>query len=263
MPSSFRSSDIALARRLEAAEAANGFTLARASRGEAEAIAGGCALYAGVNSPMTHALGIGMDETVPPEEFDRLEQFFFDRGSACLIDLCPMAGLSVVEQVTRRGYRVVEFNNLMLRRIEPGLPLFTPPEGVAIRDDAPYEVWCRTMIDGFGGPDGFPPDIMETIMPIPVIGDSLLAEIDGQPAAAAAMSVQAGVALLAGDATLMWARRRGLQCALIGERLRRAAEAGCDLAMACVVPGTQSHRNYERMGFELFYMRVNVMRPPE
>ncbi len=38
------------------------------------------------------------------------------------------------------------------------------------------------------------------------------------------------------------------------------ARAGCDLAAATVIPGSASHRNYDRCGFQLVYMRVNVIR---
>ena len=88
-----------------------------------------------------------------------------------------------------------------------------------------------------------------------------MARLGGKPAAAAGMSMEAGVALLAGDATLPASRGLGLQGLLVRERIARAARAGCDLAMACVLPGSGSHRNYERAGFQLVYMRVNVKRP--
>jgi len=88
-----------------------------------------------------------------------------------------------------------------------------------------------------------------------------MARLGGNPAAAAGMSAEAGVALLSGDATLQSSRGLGLQGVLIRERIARAARAGCDLAMACVLPGSGSHRNYERAGFQMVYMRVNVKRP--
>jgi hypothetical protein len=74
------------------------------------------------------------------------------------------------------------------------------------------------------------------------------------------MDVHAGLATLIGDATLVPARGRGLQLALIRHRLRRAAQLGCDLASASVVPGSISHRNYERAGFHFVYARVKVSR---
>ncbi len=80
--------------------------------------------------------------------------------------------------------------------------------------------------------------------------------------AGAAMDVHAGLATFFGDATLVPARGHGLQVALIRQRLRRAAELGCDLATASVVPGSSSHRNYERAGFQLVYGRVMVALAP-
>jgi hypothetical protein len=67
-----------------------------------------------------------------------------------------------------------------------------------------------------------------------------------------------GVALLYGDATVPQARGRSWQNALITARLAAAQKLGCDLAAASVLPGSSSHRNYERAGFQLLYMRVNL-----
>ena len=89
-------------------------------------------MFAGVGSPLTHALGIGMNGAVSDEEFDRLEAFFRERGSPSLIDLCPMADLSVIEQVTRRGYKLIEFNNLMLKRLAHAAQSFVPPEDLRV-----------------------------------------------------------------------------------------------------------------------------------
>jgi GNAT superfamily N-acetyltransferase len=74
------------------------------------------------------------------------------------------------------------------------------------------------------------------------------------------MNIHQGAVAFFGDATLRSFRGRGVQSALIARRARLARDAGCDLAVACVIPGSGSHRNYERLGFQLVYMRVNVMR---
>ena len=65
------------------------------------------------------------------------------------------------------------------------------------------------------------------------------------------MGIASGVALFYGDATLPSARRKGWQSKLIRARLHAAQREGCDLAVACVLPGSGSHRNYEREGFGL------------
>lgn len=261
----FSTADLALARRTEAAEAANGFALVRnaqSARVEAIPAMGGCAIFAGNGSPMTHALGIGMEGPVSCEEFDRMEEFFRERGSASLIDLCPLADQTVIDQVLTRGYHVLEFNNLMLRPVRPEDADYAAPAplGVTLASTGRYAEWCRLVMRGFAGVADMPDEAAEVLMDLNSVGDSFFGEVDGVPRGGAAMAVQQGIALLFGDSTLTEARGLGLQTALIRHRVAQAARAGCDWAMACVVPGTASHRNYERCGFHLFYMRVNVQR---
>ena len=250
-----RPSDIELARRLEAAEAVNAFALAGQGPGiETDAIAGGCAMFAGVNSPLTHAMGCGMSGSVDRAEIERLERFFFDRGSDCMIDLCPMADAGLVQAVMDRGYCILEFNNLMVRPVTLGDGGW---ESDSFRfeqvEEATRSQWLAVVAEGFQAP-------LAILENIPLCGDTLMARRDGHPVAAAGMALETGVALLFGDATVPASRGLGLQSALIGERVARAARAGCDLAVACVLPGSGSHRNYERAGFQLLYMRVNVKR---
>ena len=51
-------------------------------------------------------------------------------------------------------------------------------------------------------------------------------------------------------------RRRGLQAALLQERMRYAFEHGCDLAMMVAEAGSNSQRNAERKGFQIAYTRI-------
>lgn len=83
-----------------------------------------------------------------------------------------------------------------------------------------------------------------------------LAEFDGTRGAAGLLSIQDGVALFGGSATIPELRRRGLQAALLQERMRYAHNHGCDLAMMASVPGSDSQRNAERKGFRIAYTRT-------
>src|SRR3954468_10675519 len=95
------SGDRNLAARIERSEAQNAEKMARLAcesfpHASFLTIAGGIAIFTGLGSPMTHAMGIGMSGSVPEEELARLESFYAERGSSCLIDLCPMAHDSVI-----------------------------------------------------------------------------------------------------------------------------------------------------------------------
>ena len=259
----FSSADLAIARRLEAAEAGNCRALAQTlARYQADAaaqpFAGGVAMFAGVGSPMTHALGIGVSGPVPDEEMERMEAFFRERGSACLIDLCPLADASVIAYVQSHPYRIIEFNNVMVRSIRPD-ELFDPVAGVHRVPAEELGTWARVVSEGFS--EAMPvTDEMTKMMMETCGGSQCWLAGDGTPVAGAAMGIYEGVALFYGDATLASARRQGWQSAFIRRRLAAAQQQGCDLAVACVLPGSGSHRNYERAGFQLVYMRVNLMR---
>jgi GNAT superfamily N-acetyltransferase len=83
-----------------------------------------------------------------------------------------------------------------------------------------------------------------------------IGEVDGQPGAAGALCMHEGVALFAGAATVPEMRRRGLQGALLEERMRYAFHHGCDLAMMVAEAGSESQRNAERQGFLVAYTRL-------
>jgi hypothetical protein len=83
-----------------------------------------------------------------------------------------------------------------------------------------------------------------------------LARIENAVAGAATLAIRDGVAGLFGASTLPAFRNRGVQTALLGTRLARAAEAKCDLAACLAQPGSTSQRNVMRKGFSVLYTRV-------
>ncbi len=263
MASGFSSTDRALAARIEAAEAENMIALAHSLSSAQpdtalEPFGGGVAIFAGVGSPMTHAVGVGMQRPVPEEEFERMESFFRDRDSACLIDLCPLADASVVAFVQSRPYRVIEFNNVLARRIvadeEIGID-------ARVRPVQPNEIedFSRLILRGFSESMPFSEEMVRTMSATMGPSRSWVAG-EREPEAGAAMGIRSGVALFYGDATLPRGRRKGWQLKLIQSRLLAAQREACDLGVVTVLPGSGSHRNYERAGFQLVYMRVNLMR---
>jgi GNAT superfamily N-acetyltransferase len=120
--------------------------------------------------------------------------------------------------------------------------------------------WFRLTIRGFTGIDAPTDEMLAVFDGLSGIGQAFRATWFGEPAGGASMSIHNKVAMLHGDSTLIAHRNRGIQRALIRHRLMLAESQGADLAMACVIPGSASHRNYERCGFRLFYMRVNIAR---
>ena len=88
-----------------------------------------------------------------------------------------------------------------------------------------------------------------------------LARIDGRVVGGATLGIRGRIAGLFGASTLPDYRNRGVQTALLHWRLRRAVEAGCELAMSLAHPGSHSQRNITRLGFQTLYTRVKFERP--
>ena len=149
--------DLALAREIELAEGEAAVACARmrkALQAEAdsavESIAGGYAVYCGANSPVTQAVGLGLNGPVSTEEFDRLEEFYFSRNEAVRVETCPLADATLLEHYKERGYHVSEFSNVMVRGIA-GDERFAMADGVEVRKAVPAEIelWTLTVAQGF------------------------------------------------------------------------------------------------------------------
>jgi GNAT superfamily N-acetyltransferase len=266
--------DLDLARRVEMAEANAGRECAESchrlhpeySIAVAE-IAGGVAVFAGVDSPVTQAVGVGLHGEVSDAELDALGEFFHSRKAPAAIELCPMVDMSLYEKFGTRNYRLLEVSNVLLlddlkaARISGELP-----PGVTVRVAMPGEskLWTLTVTQGFA--EHFPVtqamlDLMEGFY-YRSTACCYLAFVDGEIAGGAAVSAQHGVCGLFGASTLPAFRRRGVQSALLATRLAWAREKGCDLAVSITQPGSISHRNIERSGFRVAYTRTKLILPP-
>jgi len=250
---------ISLARRLERAEAANDADCAPPGTLVRE-WGGGLAIFAGADSPLTRAIGLGLNGPVSETEIDALEEFFHSRSAAVSIDFCPLANPELLESLRVRGYRPAEFNSALIRSLA-GVP--PSPEEPALLQTAVIqtdnaEVWAATVGYGFFERSSLTVEEMDVGRAIAHSGKAAcyLALDRDEPAAGAALSCRDGLALLFADSTAPPNRRKGLQTALIRRRLNAAVACGCDTAVAVTAPGSASQRNYERLGFQVAYTKV-------
>jgi hypothetical protein len=254
-------SDLALARRLESAEAANarGCTAIHPEAATME-VAGGYAVFVGADSPLTHAVGIGLNGRVNEDEVEELEAFFRSRGAKVAIDLCPLAEAGLLTVLGGRGYRVTEFSNVLVRRLAGREIVLTPRVRRVLADET--DLWSHTVGQGFFDQAELTTEEMDVGRAICAMPGALCylgAASTGEPAGGAAAAIYGGLATLFADSTIARFRRCGLHAELIAARLNEALAQGCDLAMASTLPGSGSQRNYERLEFEVVYTRVTLV----
>ncbi|HEV3421324.1 MAG TPA: GNAT family N-acetyltransferase [Candidatus Acidoferrum sp.] len=260
-----------LAREIEIAEAEAAIGCAgrlMAAQGDGAgaiaSVAGGYAVYCGANSPVTQAVGLGLNGAVSKEEFDRLEEFYFSRQEPVRVETCPMADGSLIGHYRERGYHVSEFSNVMVRPVEKAAA-GALPAGIEIRKmaDGEVDLWTLTVAQGFA--EHFPvTQELLGVMRLFASGkntECYFAWVDGKIAGGATLALRGRIAGLFGASTLPQFRNRGVQTALLHARMQRAAEQGCELAMSLAVPGSASQRNITRQGFQTSYTRVKFERP--
>ena len=259
--------DIDLARRLENTEAIGNvqFVEARAKafpdRGATwTEVAGAHAMFDGVGSPLTQTFGLGISQPVTATDMDTLEEFFRSRGADVFHEVSPLADPTAFALLSERGYRSVEFSNVLYRPITADLRLEAAiNELVHVRLTEKHEaqLWADTASEGWSEFTEVA-DFLRELGQVSAQSESLsfIAQLDGQHIATGNLVIADGVALLAGASTVPTARRRGAQLALLEGRLRFAAEHGCTVGMIVTQPGSGSQRNAERHGFRIAYTRT-------
>ena len=259
-------SDLALSKRLERAEGHACVQHAEARRrlfpdsgAEWMECAGAYAVFDGMESPVTQTFGLALFEELSPASLDVIERFFLDRGAPVLHEVSPFAGVAALGMLSTRSYKPIEISNVLCRTVER--PAAEEQRAVRVRVIAPEEAHLWSAISARGWSHEHP-ELREFLLDLGAISAAsegslcFLAEHEGKPGAAGVLCIHDGVALFGGSATVPELRRRGLQAALLRNRLGYAFEHGCDLAMVVAQPGSDSQRNAERNGFQIAYTRT-------
>ncbi len=270
-----------LARRIERAEAGLIADGARAAARRLPAqqlvlmeINGGIAAYVEPGAPFNKVAGLGFEGVPAPDTFDALERAFSERQSPLQFEVATLADPELVRTLTRRGYQLVGFENVLGLRLErtPFASVGAPGVEVTPAGADETSAWLDTVITGFETPDVFDgPATHESFSRdalVRTFEDTLaagsferfIARRAGAIAGGASFRIQDGVAQLSGAATLPAHRRQGVQTALLRHRLREAAARGCDIAVVTTQPGSKSQENVQKAGFSLLYARAILVR---
>ena len=213
--------DLALARRHERAAAAIESEYARSlaamrpgSDVAAVRIADGVAVFAGVGSPMSQATGLGLDGPITDADLEALEAVYHSRGAGARVVVCPLVDDTLIAVLTRRGYGLVEFEQVMIRSlVDEGRSANAPGIEVAEVGSTEADRYMAAVGPNFTEDGIVAPalrDMMLAAMQM-TCARSLLARCDGNDAGGGSLLIHGGLAMLAGASTLPRFRNRGVQ----------------------------------------------------
>jgi GNAT superfamily N-acetyltransferase len=243
----------------------------RRAKGFVIPLAGGVACFAEPASPFNKVAGLGFAGVPGADELADVERAFADCDGPVQVELSALADPAIAEAVSGRGYRLVSFENVLGMALGEPRAVVVPP-GVEVHRIHEDEVaqWLAVDAEAVAHPDTegvpsheeFPYEVVENAN-----HDMVAAGIrrysalrGGVLAGAASFRVSDGIAQLTGAATAPAHRRHGVQSALLSIRLADATAAGCDLAVVTTQPGSKSHQNAQRQGFDLLYTRAILIK---
>lgn len=256
---SFPIVDAQLALRVELAQAAQ--NRSTTPPGGVLEVAGGVALFAGAGSPLSQALALGMNGPVSAEDLARVEAHLGQAGGPIQVELLPFADPSFAVLLAQRGYRVAEFQQVLLRPLDGPLPE-APSADVRPVRSGEEELWAHTLAQAFFGREDVTSQESSLILPATRAKGTtcFLAQVEGQPAGGGTVAVHDGIATLSGTGVRERFRGRGLQAALIRARMEWAVRQECTLIATSTHVATPSQRNMERMGFRIAYPKLVMVR---
>jgi len=252
-------SDLSLSRRLERAERDSNarFVEARAAVSPDVGagwidVGGTYAMFDGVESPCTQTFGFGLFTAPSSGDLDTIERFYAQRSAPVFHEVSPIADPAHLESIER----VLDASTLASVTGRSSV-LRNEVADCVLKLRHPI-AWAQTSAAGWSDVPGVGPFLVDLMRVAAVRPDArlFLAEIGARAVAAGALTIDDGVALLAGASTIPDARHRGAQLALLSARLAYASQHGCDLAMMGALPGSGSQRNAERNGFRIAYTRT-------
>jgi ribosomal protein S18 acetylase RimI-like enzyme len=269
-----------LARRIEEAEASlvRAFAMGIRQGGRVPGVfiadvSGGVAAIAGEHSPFNKLLGLGF-QPLDEAALEPIEQEFARRGIRLHAEVATLADPAVAAALTRRGYVLSGFENVLGLPLESGPPPFVGASDLEIQRVAPEQSreWTTAVATAFLAPDTYDgpashdsfgqealEQVFEETADVPGFERYLVVR-EGTVAGGGSMRIYNGVAQLCGAATLPAHRRRGIQSSLLRHRLAEAAAAGCDIAVVTTSPGSKSQENVQKLGFQLLYSRAILLK---
>lgn len=227
-------------------------------------VGGGTAVWFSPGNVVNGAFGLGMERPVEREEVAALVAFFAERDAPARIDVCPYAHSSLLRWLAETGFVATGFETVLYQPL-PAHEIAAVGPGVDVRvarSARERDVWADLEARGFT--DDRPTEADRVLAQAIALREDVvpfIGYLEGTPAGTGLLSIHDGLAMFNGDSTLPAARNRGVQTALLAERLRHASAAGCDLGGIEAVPGGVSERNQLKAGFRVAYTRVSLELP--
>lgn len=202
------------------------------------------------------------------KHLDEILAFYKSRNRAAQFEIVPArADQTVVRELAERGFYASGFHASLYHDLSryrnEGTSAFAVSDSnqpvISVRElmEEELELYAAIHCRGTGLPDHGIPYVMENnkVLFHAPEWTFFLASYGEKPASVGVMHCKGGVASFTFAATLPEYRKAGLHTHLLGSRLEKAQALACGLAVSQCSFLSPSHRNMERVGMKLGYVR--------
>jgi ribosomal protein S18 acetylase RimI-like enzyme len=192
-------------------------------------------------------------------EIEPLLAWYRGYGVKPTFEIVPgMYDAALGRELARHGFLPSGFHAALITEPDRTMAASADIDIERVASEAAMERYLDAYVAGWGLPEREHAQFKANVRPWRVQpGWSLyLARVDGRPAAAATLYINDGVGYLADAATAPAFRGHGLHAALLRQRIRDASAAGVDFVFSGAEPMGTSHRNMERAGLRLHFLRT-------
>ncbi len=190
---------------------------------------------------------------------EALLQWYRDHAIKPTFEMVPgHYDASLARKLTRYGFLQSRFHASLVAQLPIPIPATDPHTVEHVTSPSAMEEYLDAYVAGWGILDTDRAVFKANVRPwLEQPGWFLyLARIDGKPAAAATLFIHDRVGYLADATTAPSVRGRGLQLALLQRRMADALNANADMVFSGASPFSTSHRNMERAGLLMQFMRA-------
>lgn len=217
------------------------------------------------------ASGLGLAGPPARETVGRLIEHYAAAGIEPRIEVSPYADAALLDALSAAGFVVRVVENILFRPLDRSERFEgpSPPQGLEIRivppdDESRVRDCARVVAEGFAatGATARDEDVDLWVRCSRHPRTRLVAAyLQGRCVGAGSIEVSGEVAALFGASVLAAFRRRGIQRTLIAARLALAAGEGARVATIGARPRVPTERNVRRIGFQVAYTKMIMVRP--
>lgn len=217
-------------------------------------------------------LGAGFAGAVAADEIARMIEWYESAGIEPRVELAPYVDRTLIDGLAAAGFVVRHFENVFVRPLRPDERIEPPhrvPDDVTlevVRPDDPetIDAFARAVVAGFlEGATELPASHLESNRRVARHPRTvtIVARRAGEIVAGGSLELCGDSGALFGLSVLPGHRRLGIQQAMLAWRLQHAARRGAAFVTISARPSVSTESNARRMGFQVAYTKVVLVRP--